>query len=654
MLCSQLQKVFFVFLFSVISTLGFDQDSLVWGLHGKTTHLSRMTEVAILENGDAAFCGSHDSLITFGNHSFRGPKPTGGKGATSSSVYVGRCSADKEIKWIQSYATASAGLYTHDLALDKYDNIWITASASGRIKFVNGRSDYLGDTGLILMKIDADGNLLFGKAYSGLGTKVHNYHVLPRDDGKCYFLGNHGSGTFGTSQIPNGSTGQYSEYIALVDTNGTPIWGKSIGGANGAVTASDFTFDSKGRLLISGNYRVINTPNIIEEGTKGSDAEVEIKTQLTSGDVGNNIRPIGSTNGQIYPFIGVYDPGTGNPIEVHCYLGGSGGHVTSMTSDNQGNVYAAFCFYAAEMNIRGNIIKGYGRESMAIVKFNSDWDVDWFNVIGAPGNSNYADDLCLDGDKLYAACMISQGRFVENQIEFTTKGLWSGTLLRLNAQNGNFEWFDRWEVGRALCVDMKDGEGYVGGWFHYTTTVGRDRLEVGQDGQFNAVLARIGTSDEEDIEPIAAIPSLKPMPIPEPELLSKLGNRPIPPSLPTPVAPKKVREIRSTETQHRLEVHSEAITIRLWDNRQVDGDIISLKYNGQWILEDFKLRRKPHVLKLEVQPGQPNFIEMYSEDVGSIPPTTTQISIEDGSQIQSISLRSTPETNGMIEIFWAE
>ncbi|MDB2656830.1 hypothetical protein N9Y60_02115 [Crocinitomicaceae bacterium] len=643
--------LFLSLLFVVGSTLSYAQDSLVWGLHGKTVHLSRITEVDIFANGDVAFCGSHDSLITFGDYSFRGPKPKGATGATSSSLFIGRCSADKEIQWIHSFAVADAGLYMHDMKLDVHDNIWITASAEGNIEFINGETAVLQGTGVLLAKINPSGELLLGKTYSGLGTRVHNYHVLPRNDGKCYFLGNHGGGTFGESKIPGGSSGQYSEYIALVDSDGTPLWGKSIGGAGGAVTASDFTYDYEGNLLISGNYRYINTPNIIEEGTDNPKEKIDGGTQMSAGNVGGSVRPVGSTGGQIHPFIGKYDPNTGEPNEVHCYLGGAGGATSSMIADDKGNIYVGLSIYGSGLNIKGTFIPGKGNKTMAIVKLNKNWEVDWFKSFDAPGSSNYADDLCLDGNKLYAATMVSQGRFKADKIDFTTKGLWSGAILRLNANTGYCEWSDQWEVGRTLCVAMKDGEGYAGGWFHYATKVGRDRMETPNHGQFNAVLARIGKAEEEK-ELLAQMNRFVAQPLPETKPTPDLNGRPTIPFPSEPALSDKRREIRTSETQHRLEVRSETIKIEVWDNRQVDGDIISLKYNGTWILEDYRLRRKPHIIEIAVIPGQPNFIEMYSEDVGSIPPTTTQINIDDGNAIQSISLRSTPEMNGVIEVFW--
>lgn len=247
--------------------------------------------------------------------------------------------------------------------------------------------------------------------------------------------------------------------------------------------------------------------------------------------------------------------------------------------------------------------------------------------------------------------MVSQGRFKADKIDFTTKGLWSVAILRLNANTGYCEWSDQWEVGRTLCLAMKDGEGYAGGWFHYATKVGRDRMETPNHGQFNAVLARIGKAEEEK-ELLAQMNRFVAQPLPETKPTPDLNGRPTIPFPSEPALSDKRREIRTSETQHRLEVRSETIKIEVWDNRQVDGDIISLKYNGTWILEDYRLRRKPHIIEIAVIPGQPNFIEMYSEDVGSIPPTTTQINIDDGNAIQSISLRSTPEMNGVIEVFW--
>lgn len=624
-------------LLAFISFPIYSQDSLVWALQGRTNHLSKVTEVAIMDNGDAVFCGSHDSLITLGSTSFRGPRHRSSSGSTQTSAYVARVSAKKDIRWVIQLVTANQGIYVHDMEADEQGNVWITASCEGNIKFMNGQEDIVSGTGLLLAKVASNGELLWGKTYSGLGSRVHFYHVLPRDDGKCYILGNHGNGVFGESQIPKGGEGQYSQYIGLVDEKGTPIWGRSIGGSGGSISANDFAFDNEGHLLICGNYRYMQVENVINESDNQIKEDVELKTKSTT----DKVVSINSFGNRVQAFIGRYHRDTGVPIEVHAYGNNTSSNVTSIVSDKEGNIYVGLNIYKGELTIGGTTIPAGNGTAMAIAKLNKTWEVVWYKTCNTTG-SDFADDLCLDGEKLYVATMLNRRRLKIDDVDFSPNGQWSGAVLRFNKNTGWCEWADHWEVGRNVCVAMKDGVGYAGGWFHYETTIGNDRLKVGKNGQFNAVLARIGTAEKG--ETFAVETNMKVEPEPEPK--KGIKEEPISQSI-------VIREMRKVDAQHSIEVHAREIQIDLWDNRQIDGDVVSVKYNNNWVLENYRLKKDHKVIHLKVESGQPNHVEIYSEDEGSIPPTTTRISIDDGTEVQRISLRSTPETNGMIEIVFA-
>ena len=609
------------------------QKSMQWGLQGKSEHLTDITELAIMENGDAAFIGGHDSLVTFGKYQFRGPKHGSSSGATRTSLYAGRVSAQKKIRWMLQVATGTHGVYPADMHLDGQNNLWIIASCEGTIKFADGHTENQSGMGMLLAKVSPEGQLIWGRTYSGLGTHVHMYQVLPRSDGKCYVLGNHGHGTFGDSKIPGGGSGQYSQYIGLVDSQGTPLWGKSIGGPGGKITANDVTFDENENLIISGNYRYINTPKVIDESGGVKASNVTPETQLGAGNVGSAVTSIGSSSGSVQAFIGRYDRDTGEPIEVHAYGGESMSNASAIAYDADGSMYVSFGLYGP-ITIKGKTIPVKKKpNTMVMAKLSKDWELVWYRIFDN-SQAAHGRDLCIDGRYIYLACMTSKGKLKVDDVTLTTKGLWSGVALKFDKTTGRCVWGDEWQVGSGTCIDMKDNTGYIGGWFHYETKIGKDNLKVGQDGQFNAVLIGYEPPEEEEdtltdpplTEPVATIE-------PEPE--------------PEPVLTKEERKI---ESQHVIEVTSREIEIQLWDDQRIDGDIISIRYDGKWILDHFELSGSPKTIKIQVKTDGPGYFEMFSEDVGSIPPTTTAVKIIDGKQTHKLALRSTPKSNGAIEI----
>lgn len=610
------------FLLSCCFLLASAQDEIQWGLQGKTEHGGTLVELAILANGDGVFCGDHDSLVHFGPYSFRGPKHRSSSGSTRTSAYVGRVSAKRDIKWVKQVATADQGLYVSDLAVGPRGNIWLSASAEGNIRFMDGQETILEEMGLLVAKISPEGELIWGRVYSGLGTKMHNYHMEPRKDGKCYVLANHDSGSFGNSVLPKAGFGQFSQYIGLIDSRGKPLWAHSLGGKYGKITAMDVGLNKDGNLLVAGHFRAIADEKIIDERTGSGKGRSLIKTRGNNSDRGSP----GSTVMQA--FLGVYDKNTGRPMEVHLYGGSEMCNITALKTDDKGNVYLGLALYGEDVKIGGKTIPAFDSRdvTMAIVKLNADWKCVWYKSFLKP-KSDFVNDFSLDGNKLYAACMIAQGNLKMDEVNFTTSGLWSGSVLKMSTLDGYcFEDY-HWSVGTAKTVEIVNGEGYAGGWFHSTITMGGERFSAGSSGHFNAIFCRISSSN--DSEPLdTALADTTPTLMPDTNLN------------------------RAAETQHQIEVENQNISLTIWDEKEVDGDIISIRFNDQWVIRNYTLSATPKTFNLQAKAGQVNYIEMFAEDVGRIPPATTAMIVSDGSRNHKVSLRSTPNTNGRIEIEW--
>lgn len=108
---------------------------------------------------------------------------------------------------------------------------------------------------------------------------------------------------------------------------------------------------------------------------------------------------------------------------------------------------------------------------------------------------------------------------------------------------------------------------------------------------------------------------------------------------------------RKNEVVNEIEVESDSLRVSLYDNGEIDGDIISLFYNQQLILNSQKLTHKSIRINLVLDSLKTvNEISMFAENLGLIPPNTALMVIEDGQKRFEIRLSSSLEKNGTIRI----
>lgn len=108
------------------------------------------------------------------------------------------------------------------------------------------------------------------------------------------------------------------------------------------------------------------------------------------------------------------------------------------------------------------------------------------------------------------------------------------------------------------------------------------------------------------------------------------------------------RTILKTKTIH---VKADSIILRVWDNgAHVDGDSISINLNGEWILKDYRLKRKQHEIVVPLERRSNNYIILYALNLGTSPPNTAAVIIYDGKRQKVMKLSSDMNTCGAINI----
>lgn len=96
-----------------------------------------------------------------------------------------------------------------------------------------------------------------------------------------------------------------------------------------------------------------------------------------------------------------------------------------------------------------------------------------------------------------------------------------------------------------------------------------------------------------------------------------------------PEIPSKLED-RNVAVLQNIKVKSKYIQLQLSDKRHNDGDIISIMYNGNWILENYILTPNKKKLTLPIAEKGKNSLIVYAVSQGTYPPATASISVFDG------------------------
>ena len=114
------------------------------------------------------------------------------------------------------------------------------------------------------------------------------------------------------------------------------------------------------------------------------------------------------------------------------------------------------------------------------------------------------------------------------------------------------------------------------------------------------------------------------------------------------LSPQVKFEKRDNTVLKTIEVENKTVKVCLYDNGEVDGDSISLFYNGKLLLSGKKLSEKPITLMIEVEMDITNELVMYAENLGTIPPNTALMVVTDGAKRYEVRITSDLEKSGVI------
>lgn len=106
----------------------------------------------------------------------------------------------------------------------------------------------------------------------------------------------------------------------------------------------------------------------------------------------------------------------------------------------------------------------------------------------------------------------------------------------------------------------------------------------------------------------------------------------------------KIKKVRSRKVKEgkTIIIDSTRLSITVYDHKRDDGDIVSLNYNGNWILEKFEIDHSEHKVDVFIEEGKstPDYLLLYAHNLGKYPPNTVAIIVDDGKRKQRFVLNA--------------
>jgi hypothetical protein len=116
----------------------------------------------------------------------------------------------------------------------------------------------------------------------------------------------------------------------------------------------------------------------------------------------------------------------------------------------------------------------------------------------------------------------------------------------------------------------------------------------------------------------------------------------------TVAVPKSMSQRKNTEQSH-IAVNVKTINLKVYDNAIVDGDTVSIYYNGKLLLNRRLLSEKAIEINLELDENQTRHeIILFAENLGSIPPNTALVVITAGQKRYELFASASLEENAVL------
>jgi hypothetical protein len=117
----------------------------------------------------------------------------------------------------------------------------------------------------------------------------------------------------------------------------------------------------------------------------------------------------------------------------------------------------------------------------------------------------------------------------------------------------------------------------------------------------------------------------------------------------TPVLPAGYAE-RKKNIVRTLIVNTDSIVLRVYDNGVVDGDIISVIYNDQVVIDKLSLTARALEIKIPVNKTEINSLVFHAHNLGEFPPNTAKLEIIYGNKKEELTVASDLTASSTIDV----
>jgi len=131
------------------------------------------------------------------------------------------------------------------------------------------------------------------------------------------------------------------------------------------------------------------------------------------------------------------------------------------------------------------------------------------------------------------------------------------------------------------------------------------------------------------------------------KILTNPGTKPPAPKVVIP-QPAVIKN-RQNELVKIFTVSEEEVTVKLYDNGEIDGDTISVYLDNKLVLSSKRLTASPLIVKIKMdEDDSEHELTMVAENLGTIPPNTSLMVVEAGEQRFDVRITSTEQKNAVV------
>jgi hypothetical protein len=111
---------------------------------------------------------------------------------------------------------------------------------------------------------------------------------------------------------------------------------------------------------------------------------------------------------------------------------------------------------------------------------------------------------------------------------------------------------------------------------------------------------------------------------------------------------------REVNVMRVINVNTDSVTIRVYDNGVVDGDIVSVVYNDKTVIDKLTLASKAYTIKIPVNAKGINTLVFHAHNLGEFPPNTARLEILWGNKKEEMTVSSDLTVSSSVNIVFKQ